>query len=142
MKKILLLTKSFVILSLLFCSIGVFADIPKTINVQGKVTNDSGGPITSTTAKVYLYISDDGFVHSTTCEPVGTQNSVKVDSEGLYNVDMNLSRINFDASKKYEFKVEVVVNENGVTNRITSEAKPFASSPFAFYASSSTYSLV
>ena len=47
MKRIPLVSKCFlVILGLLFCSIVGFADIPRTINVQGKLTTDSGGPIT------------------------------------------------------------------------------------------------
>lgn len=79
MKKVMLLTKSFVVLSLLFCSIGVFADVPKTINVQGKVTNDSGGPITGTTAEVHLYISENGGRYIP-FDPVGG-NPVKLDSE-------------------------------------------------------------
>ena len=136
MKKVMLLTKSFVVLSLLFCSIGVFADIPKTINVQGKVTNDSGGPITGTTAEVHLYISENGGRYIP-FDPVGG-NPVKLDSEGLYNVDINLKDMNFYADKEYKFKVEVTADRT----TIRSDEKLFASNPFAFYASSSTYALV
>ena len=135
MKRIPLVSKCFlVILGLLFCSAGVFAEFPKTINVQGKVTNDSGGPITGTTATIRLYISDNGSTF-TEFNPI-EGNPVTLDSEGLYNVNMNLDGMNFDVNKNYTFKVGVLAD--GTT--IESGVKPFASNPFAFYASSSTYS--
>ncbi len=135
MKKILLLTKSFVILSLLFCSIGVFADIPRTINVQGKVTNDSGGPILNPeNVEVKLYVSDDRNTYE--FKPIQEDLPVKIDSEGLYNVNMDLGDMKFNVDNEYTFEVEVTADGTS----IRSKARPFASNPFAFYASTSTYS--
>ncbi len=135
MKKILLLTKSFVILSLLFCSIGVFADIPRTINVQGKVTNDSGGPILNPeNVEVKLYVSDDRNTYE--FKPIQEDLPVKIDSEGLYNVNMDLGDMKFNIDNEYTFEVEVTADGTS----IRSKARPFASNPFAFYASTSTYS--
>ena len=137
MKKILLLTKSFVILSLLFCSIGVFAEIPKTINVQGKLTNDSGGPITNIKVGVLLEICENsdfsGTVYS--AEPA---EKVPVDSEGLYNADVEFTNPNIDFGRQYYFKVTIDLGGE----KIVSDTKTFASSPYAFYSSTSTYSLV
>ena len=133
MKKVMLLAKSFVVLSLLFCSIGVFAEIPKTINVQGKITNDSGAPITNTNATVELLVSENNFT-SGTPYTFTSNGSTPVDSEGLYNVDININNPNVDFSKQYYFKVKVTV----AGNTIESEKKPFASNPYAFYASEAT----
>ncbi|WP_372518740.1 hypothetical protein [Candidatus Ruminimicrobiellum ovillum] len=140
MKKILLLTKSFVILSLLFCSVGVFAgderepivlsktptdNVPKTINVQGKLTTDSGGPITAGAQEIKLKIYGK---NSET--PIKTSSTTaNVDSDGIYTANIDVKTVDF--SKPLDFEV--------VAGNVTSSKTPFSSSPYAFYASSSTW---
>ena len=148
MKKIPLVSKCFlVILGLLFCSVVGFAEdrapsaevlpsdsVPKTVNVQGKLTTDSGGPITGSKS-IVLYIFDKrgGSIKSD-----GWKETVDIDSDGIYSVDFDLSseinsgRLNFNN----EYKFQVVAAD------VESKKTPFASSPYAFYASSATYSLI
>ena len=99
MKKIPLVSKCFlVILGLLICSIGVFAEIPKTINVQGKLTTDSGGPITGN-KDIYLKIYNGS-------QSVATSSAaVIVDSDGIYNANIPVGNVNFNTA--YTFEVEV-----------------------------------
>ncbi len=139
MKKVMLL-KSFVILSLLFCSIGVFAgderepivlsktptdNVPKTINVQGKLTTDSGGPITAGAQEIKLKIYGK---NSET--PIKTSSTTaNVDSDGIYTANIDVKTVDF--SKPLDFEV--------VAGNVTSSKTPFSSSPYAFYASSSTW---
>ncbi len=139
MKKVMLL-KSFMILSLLFCSVGVFAgderepivlsktptdNVPKTINVQGKLTTDSGGPITAGAQEIKLKIYGK---NSET--PIKTSSTTaNVDSDGIYTANIDVKTVDF--SKPLDFEV--------VAGNVTSSKTPFSSSPYAFYASSSTW---
>ena len=101
--------------------------VPKKINVQGKLTTDSGQPITgSKNVKLYIYGSDKSTIIA---QP---ETTVTVDSDGLY--DANLAVGNIDFNNEYYFKVEA----GGVSSSI----RPFASSPNAFHASKATYALV
>ena len=109
--------------------------IPKTINVQGKLTTDSGQPISGST-NVTLSIYSD----STGPTPVvsKTESNVTVDSDGLYNTNIDLTSFfnekKLDFNNQYYFEIEA----NGVSSKRT----PFSSSPNAFHASTSTYALV
>ena len=62
-----------------------YADIvvPKKLNVQGRVTNDSGQPITGKKCEIKLYIDDMNNAIDT--------KQADLDSEGLYNTNMDLS---------------------------------------------------
>ncbi len=135
MKKVPLLFKSFsVVLFLLFCSAGVFAEtvtvsdnVPKTINVQGKLTTDSGQPITgSKEVKLTIKVKNGS-------EVTMSNSNVPVDSDGIYTTDIDVKNVDFSKGIEY-FKVTADGVESGQSN--------FATSPYAFYASSSTYALV
>ncbi len=130
-KKSFLLSKiCFVVLCLMFCSFIVYAaedSFNKTINVQGKLTTDSGQPITGTT-NVTLYIYSDS---SGSGGESWSKNNVNVDSDGIYNADIEIGNVSFK-DQKY-FKVKAGNVESAIT--------PFAASPNAFYASTATYAL-
>ena len=132
-KKLLLLEAFFVFLCLIFCSLNIYAvndRVPKKINVQGKATTSSGQPVTGDNKSVTLYILDS----SGGIKAQVTDDHVTFDSDGLYSVNFDLTGKNLDFNNEYSFKV----NANGVM----SDPRTFASSPNAFYASSSTYALV
>ncbi len=135
MKKVPLLFKSFfAVLFLLFCSAGVFAEtvtvsdnVPKKINVQGKLTTDSGQPITgSKEVKLTIKVKNGS-------EVTMSNSNVPVDSDGIYTTDIDVKNVDFSKGIEY-FKVTADGVESGQSN--------FATSPYAFYASSSTYALV
>ena len=134
MKKVPLLFKSFsLVLFLLFFSAGVFAantvsdNVPKKINVQGKLTTDSGQPITgSKEVKLTIKVKNGS-------EVTMSNSNVPVDSDGIYTTDIDVKNVDFSKGIEY-FKVTADGVESGQSN--------FATSPYAFYASSSTYALV
>ena len=124
-------------LALLISSVLSYADvedkIPKTINVQGKLTTDSGQPITDPTTTVTLYIYSDS--NGSAIVDSKTNPDVSVDSDGLYNTFFDFTDSGIDFNNKYYFKVVA----GGVTPDKPTE---FASTPTAFYASTATYALV
>ena len=150
MKRIPLVSKCFlVILGLLICVVVGYADnkdvvkplviapvdnAPKTINIQGKVTNDSGGPITGARdIELHIYNGSDQDISPS---GAGWSKSVNIDSDGIYSVNINVGNISFN--DKYSFVVKV---KNGTTDVVSSTKTYFASSPYAFHSATSTYSL-
>ncbi|MBR3627404.1 MAG: hypothetical protein IKN42_01000, partial [Elusimicrobia bacterium] len=129
-KKSFLLSKiCFVVLCLMFCSFIVYAaedSFNKTINVQGKLTTDSGQPITGTT-NVTLYIYSD----SSGSGGNSWSKDVTADSDGIYSADIEIGDVSFKEQKYFKVKAGNV--ESAIT--------PFAASPNAFYASTATYAL-
>lgn len=130
MKKLFSMFNGVLVLSLFFsfviCS-DIKAEIPKTINVQGKLTTDSGQPITGdkvVSLKIYDVASGGTALYT-------KDKTVSVDEKGLYSANIEVENISFD--KQYYFEV--------VANGVTSKRTPFASNPSAFYASTSTYTL-
>ncbi|MBO7611778.1 MAG: hypothetical protein J6T23_06160, partial [Elusimicrobia bacterium] len=146
MKKVPLMSKfCLVILGLLICAVVGYADervplvqlrapsdsIPKTVNVQGKLTTDSGGPIGKRSTSVELHIYDGD-------SEVGrgwTQSGVPLDSDGIYSVDFDLKedinsgRLNFKNGYSFVVKADEAESKN----------TSFSASPYSFYASSSTW---
>ena len=102
--------------------------VPPTLNIQGRVTNDSGQPITGKNCTIKLII--DG-------TDVTTQN-VTLDSEGLYNVNADLSTFLTTCEFNKEYKFKVSVQPSG-ESEIVSEEKTFAAVPYSFYSSTSAY---
>ena len=124
LSKVCLLT-----MCLIFCSFVAYAaedSFNKTLNVQGKLTTSSGQPITGS-KQVILYIYDE---NKTQISDISK--TVTIDSDGIYSIDFEIGNISFK-DKRY-FKVKADDVESALT--------PFAASPNAFYASSSTYALV
>ncbi|MBO7432106.1 MAG: hypothetical protein J6U02_04345, partial [Elusimicrobia bacterium] len=110
-----------------------YADIvvPKKLNVQGRVTNDSGQPITGKKCEIKLYIGDMSNAIDT--------KQADLDSEGLYNANMDLSSFlnnhNFDTT--YKFKVSVKPEGESL---ITSEESDLVAVPYSICSSTSNYS--
>ena len=110
-----------------------YADIvvPKKLNVQGRVTNDSGQPITGKKCEIKLYIDDMNNAIDT--------KQADLDSEGLYNTNMDLSSFlnnhNFDTT--YKFKVSVKPEGESL---ITSEESDLVAVPYSICSSTSNYS--
>ena len=105
--------------------------VPKKINVQGKLTTDSGQPITGSGKTVSLYIFDSSGVEKAKI----TDTNVTLDSDGLYSVNFDISNKGLDFVNQYSFKVEA----NGV---MSNPIQPFATSPYSFHSSTATYALV
>ena len=132
-KKLLLIEACSLFFCLIFCSLNLYAvqdNIPKKINVQGKLTTSSGQPITGSGKTVILYILDNQGTEKAKI----TDTNVSFDSDGIYNVIFDITGEDLDFNNQYSFKVEA--------NGVTSDPTPFSTSPNAFYASSSTYALV
>ena len=108
-------------------------DIPKTINIQGKLATDSGQALRGKSYSMIFQIYDGSSRVFTTTEN-GT-----LDDNGLYskNIDISAFLKSNNFSKSYSFSVGITID--GKT--ITSETTNFASNPYAFYASTSTYAV-
>ncbi|MBQ3833898.1 MAG: hypothetical protein II816_00030, partial [Elusimicrobia bacterium] len=138
MEKKFFLSKYLIFIILFMCGMflsgtAVFAatdNVPKKINVQGRLTTDSGSPITGTKSVTLAIYSDSSGSSQVASK---TNSSVNVDSEGLYTVNFDFASDNIDFNRQLYFKVTA----NGVESSVT----PFAASPNAFYASTSTYAL-
>lgn len=134
MKNLSFFSRAFAItlcLMFVFVSLHAADSIPKKINVQGKLTTDSGQPLSGATYELTLKLYDANSVVFSKTE------SGTLDDEGLYNKNIDFSASNINFSKPYKFDVTVV--SGGKT--ITSAKTDLVSSPYAFYASTSTYSL-
>ncbi len=133
MKKLLFWSKCLTVIFSLLFSVCVYAaedNIPKTINIQGKLTTDSGQPVTETKTLNFEVFDESGtsiFTESTSVTP---------DAEGLYSTNIDISRLLNDG-KNFNGKYSFTVAVGGVSSLKTN----FASSPNAFYASTSTYAL-
>jgi hypothetical protein len=124
MKK-LLLVATLLFTTLVASYTVIFADYPKTISFQGRITDNSGSPISGT--GTFDFTFTDGLNYST------YYNAPNVHIEhGLYNVIIDLSKLeNIDFSTE----IKVTVKYNNIDLGITT----LSASPFAFYAASSTY---
>ena len=117
----------FISANVVCADVTVTDDIPKKINVQGKITTDSGQPM-SGSKDITLTITDkDSHSFSKTV-------SVTLDSDGLYNADFDFTGKNINFNGPCSFAVQA--------NGVTSVSRDISSVPTAFYSSSSTYSLV
>jgi hypothetical protein len=104
----------------------IFADAPSTICMQGRITTNTGTPISG--PGNFSFIFDDG---SNT-----TQFTTLTDVNlGLYSVNIDLSTLGtLDFSK--------VVNVEVLYNTISLGTTKLTASPYAFCAASATYSAV
>jgi len=141
MKKLMVLIKGVLIsLSFFSFSVLVFADsVPKTLNIQGRVTTDSGQPLSGESYSMTLTMYDKSG-NKITLSPEVTASGT-LDDEGLYNQNLDISSFFSDGrtfNDEYKFDVKIVAN--GKT--ITSDKTSFATSPSAFYASTSTYAKI
>ena len=90
MKKLLFLCKFSTVIFSLLLSVYIYAaedNIPKTINIQGKLTTDSGQPITEAKTLTFIIYDDSG------SSVLNTSTSVTPDSEGLYSTDIDVSSL-------------------------------------------------
>ena len=125
-----MLRKSFVLLvvgTVMFflCSISS-ADVPDSINYQGKLTTASGGCLNETVSMTFTIYSDD---QGTVVDWTETQNSVIV-KEGIFNVLLGsvvpLPALIFDGSAKY-LGVQVESDPE------MSPLKPMVTTAYAFH---------
>ena len=141
MKKLMVLIKGVLIsLSFFSFSVLVFADsVPKTLNIQGRVTTDSGQPLSGESYSMTLTMYDKSG-NKITLSPEVTASGT-LDDEGLYNQNLDISSF-FNDGRTFndEYKFDVKIVANGKT--ITSDKTSFATSPSAFYASTSTYAKI
>ncbi|MCR4663166.1 MAG: hypothetical protein K5622_04685, partial [Endomicrobiaceae bacterium] len=128
MKKFLLLFN--VVACLIFCSLGVYAatdnNIPKKINLQGRYTKSYGDPVSNTSIRVYFQVKNGSTWESVSGSPFSTT----TDSEGLYNLNIPVDL----SSNATAFRV-------GIDSEPTGDGYTFASNPYSFYSSTSTYAL-
>ncbi|MCL2506525.1 MAG: hypothetical protein FWF00_02390 [Endomicrobia bacterium] len=107
MKKLLKLSLLAFVGLVIFCA-GVYADVPKTLAFQGRLTDNAGVPITSTGNFVFTFYSDSG--GSIQIGSPITQNGVQVNN-GLYSVTFDVTSI----SNSFNQSVWVKVSYNGTT---------------------------
>ncbi len=116
---------------LIFCSFVAYAaedSFNKKINIQGKLTTDSGQPITGS-QKVTLSIYSDSAGQNRVGG--GEQDNVNVDSDGIYNANIEIGNVSFKDQRYFKVKA----------GNVESTVTPFSASPNAFYASTATYAL-
>ncbi|MFA7073609.1 MAG: hypothetical protein WC234_00305, partial [Endomicrobiaceae bacterium] len=141
MKKLNVLIRGALIsLSFLSFAILAFADsVPKTLNIQGRVTTDSGQPLSGESYSMTLTIYDKSGVKINLSPEITASGTL--DDEGLYNQNLDISSFFADGKTfddEYQFDVKIVADGN----TITSDKTAFATSPSAFYASTSTYAKI
>lgn len=128
MKKLL-----FFLSLLLFCGVFVYADVPKKLNLQGKLTSDSGQVLAEKSFSAVLHLRASGA--SGENYPVDTKAGI-TDSNGLYT--LNFDVINFNFSAGSEFKVVITVD----SQVISTSWSEIATNPYSFYSSTATYSIL
>ena len=107
-------------------NIFVFADDNPKINIQGRLTKDYGDPITG--KQVKIKIGQNG--------SIGEGSSVdKTDSEGLYNVIVNLKTSDILANTDYALYIYDASNDV----QLASTTIKFQYVPFSIYSSTATY---
>ncbi|MDR1474360.1 MAG: hypothetical protein LBS38_01550 [Endomicrobium sp.] len=122
MKKLVLLAASFCT-ALALCSI-IFADPPKTISFQGRITDNFGNPITE--RGEFKFIFQDGINSPTSFSTYAYVN------RGLYSVNINVTDLSdIDFGSNVSVAIYYNDNEMGTTN--------LTASPYAFVSESSTY---
>ncbi|MFA7674623.1 MAG: hypothetical protein WCY38_00990, partial [Endomicrobiia bacterium] len=140
MKKLVFLIKGLsIFLSIFLCAVLVHADVPKTLNIQGRVTTDSGQPLSGKTYEMTLNIYDKNDFKINISPEITASGTL--DDEGLYNKNVDISAF-FTDGKTFndEYKFDVKIVADGHT--ITSDKTFFSTSPSAFYASTSTYAKI
>ncbi|MDR1943030.1 MAG: hypothetical protein LBQ04_02805 [Endomicrobium sp.] len=125
MKKLVLITTSFFITLVLYSII--FADSQKTISLQGRITDNTGTPVSG--MGNFSFTFHDG----TSNNPVYSTSTYV--NRGLYSVNIELDSLSpsIDFSKSVSVDVEYNNTFLGTTQ--------LAASPYAFWADSSTYAI-
>ena len=112
-------------LALLISATLAYAEFPKSINVQGRLTNDSGQPITGSGYSVEMNITGGS-------STITSSTSIKLDSDGLYSADLNMSNFinGYDSSKNYKFKI--IIKKDGTAIITPTEEETFSAVPYCF----------
>lgn len=119
-------------LSLFFvCGVQIYADVPKKLNIQGKLTSDSGQVLAEKSFDAVLHIRASGA--SGENYPVDNKSAI-TDSNGLYNLNFDIASFNFNAGS--QFKIAITVD--GQT--ITTAWSDITTNPYSFYSSTAAYS--
>jgi len=119
-------------LSLLFvCGVQIYADVPKKLNIQGKLTSDSGQVLAEKSFNAVLHIRASGA--SGENYPVDNKTS-STDSNGLYNLNFDIASFNFDSGS--QFKIVITVE----SQTITTAWADITTNPYSFYSSTAAYS--
>ncbi len=128
MKKLL-----FFLSLLLVCGVQIYADVPKKLNIQGKLTSDSGQVLAEKAFSAALHLRPAG---SSVSDNLIDTKTGTTDSNGLYNANFDVT--NFNYSEGADFKVVITV-ESQVISTVWSS---IASNPYTFYASTSSYAKI
>jgi hypothetical protein len=128
MKKLL-----FFLSLLLVCGVQIYADVPKKLNIQGKLTSDSGQVLAEKAFSAALHLRPAG---SSVSDNLIETKTGTTDSNGLYNANFDVT--NFNYSEGADFKVVITV-ESQVISTVWSS---IASNPYTFYASTSSYAKI
>ncbi|MDR2818052.1 MAG: hypothetical protein LBB37_01250 [Endomicrobium sp.] len=123
MKKLVLITMSFFVTLVLYSII--FADSQKTISLQGRITDNTGTPVSGMGNFRFTF-------HDWTLNNSVYSTSTYV-NRGLYSVNIEIDSLSpsIDFSKSVSVDVEYNNTSLGITQ--------LAASPYAFWADSSTY---
>ncbi|MDR0398862.1 MAG: hypothetical protein LBH33_03580 [Endomicrobium sp.] len=123
MKKLVLITMSFFVTLVLYSII--FADSQKTISLQGRITDNTGTPVSGMGNFRFTF-------HDWTSNNSVYSTSTYV-NRGLYSVNIEIDSLSpsIDFSKSVSVDVEYNNTSLGITQ--------LAASPYAFWADSSTY---
>ena len=122
MKKLVLITTLFFVTLVLYSII--FADPPKTISLQGRITDNSGTPVSE--------MGSFGFTLRDGKNNASINISTYV-NRGLYSVNINV--VDLSPSIDFSSAVSIDVNYNGTPLGTTQ----LTASPYAFWSASSTY---
>ncbi len=128
MKKLL-----FFLSLLLVCGVQIYADVPKKLNIQGKLTSDSGQVLAEKAFSAALHLRPAG---SSVSDNLIDTKTGKTDSNGLYNANFDVT--NFNYSEGADFKVVITVESQVISTAWSS----IASNPYTFYASTASYAKI
>lgn len=128
MKKLL-----FFLSLLLVCGVQIYADVPKKLNIQGKLTSDSGQVLAEKSFSAALHLRPAG---SSASDNLIDTKTGTTDNNGLYNVNFDVT--NFNYSEGADFKVVITVESQVISTAWSS----IASNPYTFYASTASYAKI
>lgn len=128
MKKLL-----FFLSLLLVCGVQIYADVPKKLNIQGKLTSDSGQVLAEKAFSAALHLRPAG---SSVSDNLIDTKTDTTDSNGLYNVNFDVT--NFNYSEGADFKVVITVDSQVISTAWSS----IATNPYTFYASTASYAKI
>ncbi len=128
MKKLL-----FFLSLLLVCGVQIYADVPKKLNIQGKLTSDSGQVLAEKSFSAALHLRPAG---SSASDNLIDTKAGTTDSNGLYNVNFDVT--NFNYSEGADFKVVITVESQVISTAWSS----IATNPYTFYASTASYAKI